>query len=95
MAYVDTKFREVYNSDKFIMIGEGRVAFKGGGVIFEVYNRMKPMKWGFQVYLVAECNTDYMSSFLSCYGKPATKYFIQPDLIYFQLNCSPISWSPS
>jgi hypothetical protein len=76
------------------MIGEGRVAFKGM-VIFEVYNPMKPMKWGFQVYLVAECNTDYVSSFLPCYGKPATKYFIQPDLICFKLNCSPICCIPS
>jgi hypothetical protein len=41
--YVDIKFREVYTPDKFIMIGEGRVAFKGR-VISEMYNPMKPMK---------------------------------------------------
>jgi len=41
--YVDTKFREVYTPDKFIIIDEGRIAFKGR-VIFEVYSPMKPMK---------------------------------------------------
>lgn len=63
--YVDTKLMEVYTPKKCVMNDVSTVALKGRA-IFEVYNPMKPMKWDFQVYLMAEFNIDYVSAYLHC-----------------------------
>ena len=56
------------NLHRDVSVGEAMVAFKGTSTLKQ-YMAMKPVKWGFKVWMLADANTGYVSEFEVYTGK--------------------------
>lgn len=79
VLYLDKKFREYYVPSNKISIDESTVGFKGK-VVFKVYNKDKPTKWGIKVFVASESKTGYICALEPYLGKGTTDNMVRPDL---------------
>ena len=62
LDYVKRKCQELFIPSQNIALDESTIAFKGR-VAFKMYNPAKPTKWGLRVYVIADCDTNYICNF--------------------------------
>ncbi|MGH0118120.1 UNVERIFIED_CONTAM: hypothetical protein FKN15_044422 [Acipenser sinensis] len=79
VSYIDTKCRELFIPGRDICIDESTVGFKGR-IIFKCYNPQKPTKWGMRVFVLADCETGYVSAIVPYFGSPTTDSLLRPDM---------------
>lgn len=79
LDYLDNKYREYYIPNEFLSGDESTVAFKGR-VIFKVYNKDKPNKWGIKVYVLCDAITGYILAMVPYFGKTTSENLVRPDL---------------
>lgn len=73
LAYLDNKFREFYVPSKKVSVDESTVGYKGR-VIFKVYNKDKPTKWGIKVFVLSESKTGYICAMEPYFGSTTTDH---------------------
>uniref|UniRef100_A0A1B6MI17 PiggyBac transposable element-derived protein domain-containing protein n=1 Tax=Graphocephala atropunctata TaxID=36148 RepID=A0A1B6MI17_9HEMI len=78
-SYLDKKFREHYVPEKEVSVDESTVGFKGR-IVFKVYNKDKPIKWGIKVFVLSESSTGYICAIEPYFGKITTDRLDRPDL---------------
>ncbi|XP_058873937.1 piggyBac transposable element-derived protein 4-like isoform X2 [Acipenser ruthenus] len=79
VSYIDSKCRELFIPGRDICIDESTVGFKGR-IIFKCYNPQKPTKWGMRVFVLADCETGYVSAIVPYFGSPTTDSLPRPDM---------------
>lgn len=57
--YLDKKYRQFCVPQYKVGVDKSTAGFKGK-VMFKVYNREKPIKWGIKIFLVSELSTGYI-----------------------------------
>lgn len=78
-SYLDKKFREHYVPEKKVSVDESTIGFKGR-VVFKVYNKDKPIKWGIKVFVLSESSTGYICAVEPYFGKVTTDRLDRQDL---------------
>jgi hypothetical protein len=58
---------------------ESTIGFKGR-IVFKTYNSNKPTNWGLCMFVLGECETRYILSFVPYFGSAITERLIRPDL---------------
>lgn len=79
VLYLDKKFREYYIPKSKVSVDESTVGFKGK-IIFKVYNKDKPVKWGIKIYVLSESDTGYICCLEPYFGKATTERMERQDL---------------
>lgn len=79
ILYLDRKFRQYYVPTDKISVDESTVGFKGK-VIFKVYNKDKPIKWGIKIFVASESSTGYICGLEPYLGKQSTDAMDRQDL---------------
>lgn len=80
VVYLDKKFREYYCPQSKVSIDESTIGFKGK-VVFKVYNKDKPSKWGIKVYVLSDSSNGYVCSMEPYMGTATTNFLVRPDLL--------------
>lgn len=80
VLYLDNKFREYYTPSKHVSIDESTVGFKGK-VVFKVYNKDKPQKWGIKIFVMSDATNAYVCAIEPYLGKTTTCLLVRPDLL--------------
>lgn len=78
-SYLDKKFREHYVPQENVSVDESTIGFKGR-IVFKVYNKDKPTKWGIKVFVLSESSTGYICAIEPYFGKITTERLDRPDL---------------
>lgn len=79
VLYIDKKFREFYVPTKKVSVDESTVGFKGK-ILFKVYNKDKPIKWGIKIFVLSEASTGYICALEPYFGKVTTDRMERQDL---------------
>lgn len=80
VLYLDKRFREFYCPSANVSIDESTIGFKGR-VIFKVYNKDKPQKWGIKVFVLSDSCNGYVCSILPYMGIATTNFLVRPELL--------------
>ena len=75
--YLQKKCLELFALGRNVAVDESTVRYKGQ-IIFKTYNPQKPTKWGMRVYVLADCETDYISCLELCFEQPTTDALPRP-----------------
>ena len=65
---LEPKFSELYHPKKELSLDEMTIAFKGRSMM-KLYNKSKPDKWGYKVFVVSEATSGYVLKFFPYVGK--------------------------
>lgn len=79
VAYLDRKFRQYFVPQKKVSVDESTVGFKGR-VLFKVYNKDKPIKWGIKVFVLSDSKSGYICAMEPYFGKSTTDRMERQDL---------------
>lgn len=79
VLYLDKKYREYFIPNNKVSIDESTVGFKGR-VVFKVYNKDKPTKWGIKIFVASDSITGYICAIEPYLGKGTTDNMVRPDL---------------
>lgn len=79
VLYLDRKFREHYIPRNKVSIDESTIGFKGK-VLFKVYNKDKPVKWGIKIFVLSESCSGYICALEPYFGKNTTSRLERQDL---------------
>lgn len=75
---MDNKYREHYCPSSNISVDESTVGFKGK-IVFKCYNKLKPIKWGLRIYVLADSINGYICALEPYFGSITTQNLIRPD----------------
>lgn len=79
VGYLDKKFREVFVPSKKVSVDESTVGYKGR-VVFKVYNKDKPTKWGIKIFVLSDAASGYICAMEPYFGKITTDRMERQDL---------------
>lgn len=79
VQYLDQKFRQYYVPTQNVSVDESTVGFKGK-ILFKVYNKDKPIRWGIKVFVASESSTGYICALEPYFGKQTTDTMDRQDL---------------
>lgn len=79
VLYLDRKFREYYLPNRKVSVDESAVGFKGR-ILFKVYNKEKPTKWGIKIFILSESKSGYICALEPYFGKVTTDRMDRQDL---------------
>lgn len=78
--YLDGKFRNYKCPSKHVSVDESTIGFKGK-VVFKVYNKDKPIKWGIKVYALSDSTNGYVCTIEPSMGSVTRIFLVRPDLL--------------
>lgn len=80
MQYLETKFQEYFCPSKNLSLDESTIGFKGR-VVFKVYNKDKPSKWGIKIFVVSDAVSGYVCALEPYMGSMMTSQLERPELL--------------
>ncbi|XP_054259547.1 piggyBac transposable element-derived protein 4-like [Macrosteles quadrilineatus] len=79
VLYLDKEFREYYVPKNKVSVDESTIGYKGK-ILFKVYNKDKPTKWGIKVFVLSESSSGYICALEPYFGKSNTDRMERQDL---------------
>ena len=71
VKYIQQKCLKNFTPRQNVAVDERTVGFRGR-IALKTYNPQKPTKWGLRIYVLSDCESEYISSFEPYLGKSTT-----------------------